>query len=135
MIAVLDTMILFQLVTDSYKIKQRIARIKADVVATTSINIYEFYLGAYLSKKRTAKRIQDINKLQEVLKVLKFDSNAGKHSALIHSKLKEDRVNLTESDWLNDILIAGIAKSQGAVLVTNDNDFERMDGVQLEILS
>jgi predicted nucleic acid-binding protein len=64
-------------------------------------------------------------------KILNFERKSARQAGLVRSRLIEKKVVFSESDWLCDLLIAGIARSEGATIVTDDADFNKMD-VNLE---
>lgn len=88
----------------------------------------ELYLGAEKSKNPKANRLL-VSQFMLPFETMSFDTLAAKEHALIRSQLeaKGERIGP------NDLLIAAIARSHNATLVThNVKEFERVKGLKLE---
>ena len=100
---------------------------KANIVATTYINLFELYMGIFLSEKKE----ENFNKIKELLPQIELInlSNAsvfigGKLYALLKTKGK-----LLES---RDLLIASMAIANNFELLTkNRKHFEQIPGLKL----
>jgi predicted nucleic acid-binding protein len=127
MLRILDTNFL----TD-YLHGQRNARSAVDKfleegsIATTILNIFELYTGAYRSRN-PAKKINEIMQLMESIDVIILNQNSAKQAGLIMSGLLEKKAIFRQDDVAIDVLVAGIAKATGAVVVTKDKDFDMME--------
>jgi predicted nucleic acid-binding protein len=111
---------------------QRNARSSADKfleegsIATTILNIFELYTGAYRSRN-PAKKNNEIMHLMESIDVIILNQNSAKQAGLVMSRLLEKKVVFRQDDVAIDVLIAGIAKATGAVVITKDKDFDKME--------
>ncbi len=133
-IKILDTNVLLEVIRGNSTVLKHLKIYDPSHLTTTSINIYEFYLGAYLDVKKVAKRISDVKKIEDSIKILEFDRTAGKHSAYICSDLLKRHIIKSKSDWLADVLIAGMAKRYNAAVITFDSDFDQMHDIIVEKL-
>ena len=88
--------------------------------------VMELWLGALESNTKEEEK----NKIEELLAsfiVLPLDSNSAKRAAEIESDLiRNGKIIETE-----DIMIAGIALSNGKTLVTRDEHFTRIPGLRV----
>ena len=94
-------------------------------VATTILNTFELYTGAYRSHD-PAKKINEIMQLMESIDVITLNQNSAKQAGIIMSRLLEKRLIFRQDDVVIDVLIAGIAKGIGAVIITRDKDFAKI---------
>lgn len=128
---VLDTNTLVKRLRNDKEVTRRLKRFNAAELATTSISVCELYIGAYIGIHDRARKISDVEKLVSRLLILKFDQQSAKESAIIQSRLVERKV-IGDNEWLADLLIAGITKRYSAKLITFDEDFEKMKGINVE---
>lgn len=95
---------------------------------TSTIVIAELYKGVRLSRL-VEQNLQSLNQLTELLDVSAFDSKAAAEFGLIQQELREQGRVTGEMD----VLIAAVARSQGATLVTNNTrDFLNIPNLNLE---
>jgi predicted nucleic acid-binding protein len=99
-------------------------------IATTMLSIFELYTGAYRSHD-PAKKINEIIQLMESIDVITLNQNSAKQAGIIMSKLLQRKQIFRQDDVAVDVLIAGIARSIGAVIITKDKDFVKM-GAKIE---
>ena len=97
-------------------------------IATTYINIFELYFGAYLKGKEG--EIQAIKELSESVFILNLSSEAsevaGKDLAYLRSKGKEVE--------FRDVLIGAITKVENSSIKTyNEKHFSRIPGITIEV--
>lgn len=91
------------------------------------ISYYEIVSG--LQSINAAKRIDEFDKFCELIDIVNLDKPSILASCKIYSSLKKSG-NLIDDI---DILIAGIAKSNNLVMVTdNTHHFERVEGLKVE---
>lgn len=93
-------------------------------IATTILNIFELYTGAYRSRD-PARKINEIIHLMESMDVITLNQNSAKQAGMIMSTLLEKKLIFRQDDVVIDVLIAGIAKSLGAIIITRDKDFAK----------
>lgn len=96
-----------------------------EVLATTFINAYEYLLGNARRKGASRERGQAfINHLL----ILSGDYR----SAVLSSQAGVQLLGRGEMVSTTDLLIAGIAMREGAVLLTRDQDFARIPGLAVK---
>ena len=117
-----------------YTIKNKPAIVKQkfdraiDQLCVSTISVTELIFGAEKSAK-PRENLAVVEGLINRLQVLDFDIDAANHAGLIRSDLH--KVGLPIGPY--DSLIAGHARSQGLVLVSNNlSEFNRVDGLRLE---
>lgn len=97
-------------------------------VGTSIITVYELEYGA--QKSRYQQRTRDaMAKFLSPLQVINLDRSSVQESAAIRASL--DKKGMPIGPY--DLLIAGLARSRGMTLVTNNTaEFERVEGLKLE---
>ena len=97
-------------------------------VATSIITLFELEYGA--QKSEYQQRSQDaIVKFLKPLNIINLDFSSVAESAAIRVQLEKKGTPIGSYD----LLIAGIARSRGITLVTNNiKEFERVEGLLLE---
>jgi predicted nucleic acid-binding protein len=100
---VLETSTLLKRLRKDKEVIRKLKRFTAAELATTSISVYELYLGAYIGEHDRARKITEINELINSLKILDFDQESAKQSTIIQSKLVERKI-IKENQWLADLL-------------------------------
>ena len=117
-----------------YTIKNKPAAVRAqfqkhqDHMCISSIVLTELLYGAEKSEN-PAKSLAVVEGMAARLEVLDFDTHAAAHAAEIRAELAKQGTPIGHYD----VLIAGHARSQGLVLVSNNlREFERVDGLRLE---
>ncbi len=97
-------------------------------MAISDVSVYELYYGAEGYEEPQA-RITIVEDFVSRLEVLAFDSKAARHAGNIRSVLEQRG----EVIGAYDLMIAGIARSQGLVLATrNLREFSRVQGLRVE---
>lgn len=93
-----------------------------------SLALFEVYRGAARTGGRdhVDRAVRDLDWLDP----LPLTDAAAREAAVIEAELLAEG----EPANLGDVLIAGICRQQGARIVTTDHDFERIDGLDVEIL-
>ncbi|PWQ98072.1 type II toxin-antitoxin system tRNA(fMet)-specific endonuclease VapC [Leucothrix pacifica] len=100
----------------------------ADQLAISSITLAELLHGAEKSEyvERNLRKIEDF---VSRLEVLEYTSNAAAHYGDIRADLERKGTPI----GVNDLHIAGHARSEGLVVVTNNlREFERVDGLRTD---
>ena len=113
---VLDSSALIDLLKDNERGAKIIKKIGSETAVTTVFSIYELL--------RVDKRL---GLLFDNIKILDFDQESAKISALLDSKQKRKGKTLA----ITDQHIASICISNDATLITCDKDFLRADGLKL----
>ena len=124
----LDTNILI------YTIKNRPRKVReafkkhADYLAMSSVTMGELIYGAEKSAQ-IAGNLADVEALAARMEVLPYDSHAAVHFGQIRAELA--RAGKLIGPY--DLMIAGHARSQGLILVTNNlREFKRVRGLRVE---
>lgn len=117
-----------------YVLKQRPLEVlstfnaNASRMAISSITLAELMHGAEKSQ-RVSENLSAIEDFCSRLEVLPYGAKAAQHHGAIRAALEK----LGLSIGVNDLHIAGHARSEGMVLVTNDvAEFERVPALELE---
>lgn len=131
MLRILDTNFLIDYLHGQKNALRAVDRyLNEGTIATTILNIFELYVGAYRSRN-AAKKINEIMQLMESIDIIILNQNSAKQAGLVMSGLLEKKLVFKQDDVAIDVLIAGIAKGTGATIVTKDRDFVMM-GIRTE---
>ena len=122
----LDTNIVIALFAGDMSIQKRLAQVEE--VFVPSIVIGELYFGAYKSK-RIAENLARIEEFAVSSSVLGCGADTAREYGLIKNGLREKGLPIPE----NDIWIAAIAQQHDLVLVTRDEHFNKVEGLEREI--
>lgn len=121
----LDTDILIEIINGNKTIKEISEFKKSEVLCTTSINVFELWLGE--KEKDTLK----LSELTEELFVFDFERESAKIAANILRKLKNEG-KLIE---FRDIFIGAICiKNNLRLLTLNKKDFKRLEKFNLNLV-
>ena len=125
---VLDTTILIDALRRDQAALRKIAEIEAseETVCTTQVNVLELFKGAYLSA-RSDDGVQKVRRLLEAFVILCIDDDTYECFAAISAQLKSR--GKTTNDF--DELIAAIAMTNGAAIVTRDEHFQHIPGLRI----
>jgi tRNA(fMet)-specific endonuclease VapC len=97
-------------------------------MAISDVTLFELCYGAERYEDPHA-RLSVIENFAARLEVLPFDSRAAQHAGQIRATLERQGQMI----GAYDVMIAGIARSQGLVLATNNvREFSRVDGIRAE---
>lgn len=100
----------------------------AGSLCISSITLGELYYGAEKSECRS-ENVRGIENFTSRLAVLPFSEPASSHFAQIRAELE----SIGKIAGAYDMLIGGHARSEGLVIVTNnEREFARMPGVRVE---
>ena len=100
----------------------------ASRMAISSITLAELMHGAEKSQ-RVSENLSAIEDFSSRLQVLPYGTKAAQHYGAIRAALER----LGQSIGVNDLHLAGHARSEGLVLVTNNvAEFERVPALELE---
>ena len=95
-------------------------------VVITVITAYEMLKGAYLSSKRE-DNLKDVREAISNMEVLDLTPEACEEASSIFCSLKESGKMISEFD----ILIAAIAKANGEAILTRDQHFKSIKGIEV----
>ena len=97
--------------------------LKGHNVFTTSVSVFELLSGIATTPKKAA----DLEELLSGLPIVPLGEKDAREAAAIHKELFSKGTPIEESD----MMIAGIARSQGFTVVTRDKDFKRVFGLRV----
>ncbi len=99
-------------------------------IAVTSITAYELLRGAaYLARRGSERELRVIIRMLSELPVVPFTYEDARIASLLWSKLREKGALVNDAD----ILIASISLRLGEVLVSLDEDFQRIREVEPDL--
>lgn len=124
----LDTNIwIFYLKNPSSRVGTRLRNTSASDIAVCSIVRAELLHGARKYEKR-AERVARVELTLSPFISLPFDDTAAGHYATIRDDLESRGVTI----GANDLMIAAIAVTHELTLVSNNREFNRVDGMPVE---
>lgn len=95
-------------------------------------SIVTFELGYGALKHPSPKQtIATVSEALAWVEVVPFDEGAAMEAAEIRDELRRDG----DSIPTQDVMIAGVVRDAGGTLVTRDDDFTGVDGLDVELLS
>jgi len=95
------------------------------ITAITSVALFEILRG----KEQDQDKIRAFSELRRKLEVLPFGEREAEEASEIEKKIDQNRLPKLGID---DLLIGATAKTNEAILVSNDSHFQRIDGLQLK---
>jgi predicted nucleic acid-binding protein len=125
---IIDTSVLIDALHKEHAALRKIAELEesGETLCTTQINVLELYKGAY-SPARSEKGLEKVKRLLEALAILKIDDDIYDMFGELSSELK--RMGASIGDF--DELIAAIALSYEAAIVSTDSHFQRVPGLMV----
>ncbi|MBI3354316.1 MAG: PIN domain-containing protein [Nitrospirae bacterium] len=122
----LDTNIISFYLKGNESLKDKVSD-NINSIAISIISYYEIVSG--FQSVNANRRINEFEKFCELADIINLDKASVLASSQIYASLKKSG-NLIDDI---DILIAGVALSNGLVMVTdNTNHFERIEGIKIE---
>lgn len=124
---VLDTNTLIYYFKGQGRVAQTLAGISSQDIGISTIVFYELQVGI-LKSTSPAKRIQQLEQLLNQSNLVLFDRDAALAAATIRAQLEQQGTPIGAID----VLIAGVAVSLQATLVThNTAEFSRVSGLAI----
>ncbi|MGG6263337.1 type II toxin-antitoxin system VapC family toxin [Leptolyngbya sp. AN03gr2] len=124
---VLDTNTLTYYFRGQGQVAQTLASIPSEDIVIPTIVLYELQVGI-LKSTSPAKRIQQLQQLLSRVNLVLFDRDAALAAATIRAQLEQQGTPIGAID----VLIAGVAVSLQATLVThNTAEFSRVSGLTI----
>ena len=125
---VLDTNTLIYFFKGMGSVADNLLSVSPKEIGIPSIVLFELEYGIAKSNS-PRKRIKQLEELSSLLHVLSFSDKEAKLSAIIRSQLEREGTPIGPYD----VLIAGTALSNQAVLVTNNTkEFKRVPKLEIE---
>lgn len=109
------------------KVKDRLLSVAPAEIAIPTVVLFELEVGIGLSGQ-VSKRRSQLDALAAVVTLLPLDKESAKRAAEVSRTLGKAGASIGPMDTL----IAGIALASGATLVTHNQEFRRVRGLQLE---
>ncbi|MFP3910029.1 MAG: type II toxin-antitoxin system VapC family toxin [Archaeoglobaceae archaeon] len=124
---IVDTNILVDLLTNKPNAVEFFNRMQNNALATTDINAFELYFGAYKSKKQE-KNLAATKGLLNSLILFTTSEDAMEVAGKIMARLEEEGRSIE----IRDLLIGAIVMVNGfGVATNNDEHFKRMEGLEV----
>jgi tRNA(fMet)-specific endonuclease VapC len=123
-VTLLDTNTIIHYIRGNPGVVHRVQASSPGELAVPSIVVYELERGTL--QTRSTKRRSIVTNVLRQLEVVPFDEAAALESAGIHTELQSKGLLIGPMD----LLIAGITRSRGALLVTNTSEFGRVKGLR-----
>ncbi len=119
----LDTSVIIDLFRGDKEIEDLLS--EGGVFAVSYPVVCELYKGAYLSSK-PEKGVNEVEKFLENVRFLESGSVAAKEFGRLHEKYPK------KNDF--DLMVASVCISEGAELLTRDDDFEGIEELEKTIV-
>ncbi len=94
------------------------------ITAIASVALFEILRG----EEQNQNKIRAFNELRQKLEVLPFGEREAEEASEIEKKVNQKGLPKLDID---DLLIGATAKTNEAILVSNDSDYKKIDGLQL----
>jgi len=126
----LDTSILIDAMKDRPGARRAVEAAAEGGVATTEINVFEVYVGAYREGRPIPREIQAIERGLGGIDVLPLTRSATLRAASLTSLLR----SRGQKVGTLDVLVAGIAMAHDidTILTSDDRHFGRIPGIRVE---
>jgi len=93
------------------------------ITAIPSVVLFEILRG----REQNQKKIQQFENLRQTLEVLPFGEREAEEASKIEKVINQNGLTISPLD----LLIGTTAKTNNAVLISNDSDYKKIDGLQL----
>jgi tRNA(fMet)-specific endonuclease VapC len=125
---ILDTSIIVALLKNEEEAKMKISSLETsgERISTTAITAYELLKGAQISS-RSEENTAKVRELISTLNVLGLSMRACEEASTIYKELRNKGSMIGEFD----ILIAAIARTFEEKLVSRDDHFKRIEGLEV----
>jgi tRNA(fMet)-specific endonuclease VapC len=125
---ILDTNTLIYFFKGMGNVHRTLLKTPPSEIGIPTIVLYEIEVGITKSNS-PQKRIQQLNSLTNLIKIIPFDEHEAKIAAIVRTDL--EKIGTPIGPY--DILIAATALSNNSILVThNTKKFERISNLRLE---
>ena len=102
---------------------EEIKNTSLSITAIASVALFEILRG----KEQNQTKIQKFEELRQTLEVLPFGEREAEEASQIEKTIHQNGFTISALD----LLIGATAKTNGAILLSNDNDYQRIEGLQL----
>ncbi len=104
-------------------IYEEIKNASLSITAIASVALFEILRG----KEQNQTKIQKFEELRKTLEVLSFGEREAEEASQIEKTIHQNGFTISALD----LLIGATAKTNGAILLSNDSDYQRIEGLQL----
>ena len=104
-------------------IYEEIKNTPLSITAIASVALFEILRG----KEQNQTKIQKFEELRKTLEVLSFGEREAEEASQIEKTIHQNGFTISALD----LLIGATAKTNGAILLSNDSDYQRIEGLQL----
>ena len=94
------------------------------ITAIASVALFEILRG----KEQNQSKIQKFEELRQKLEVLSFGEREAEEASQIEKTIHQNGFTISPLD----LLIGATAKMNGAILISNDSDYNGIEGLQLK---
>ena len=129
---IIDTDVLIDLLRNVTKVVDSISEMerKGCLLATTTVNAFELFYGAYKSKNQQ-KNLASTKTLLRRLVILKMGVASAQNAGRIHAKLEREGQPI----GLRDAIIGAITLTKGYSLITrNAEHFKKIKGLNIILI-
>jgi len=125
---ILDTDILVALLKGEADAEEAVRRVdeNGDAAVTTVITAYELLRGAYISCN-LERNLAEVHELLSNIEILDLTILACEEASKIHRDLRKSGSLIGEFD----VLIAAIARTHAETIMTRDNHFAQIQGINV----
>ena len=102
---------------------EEIKNASLSITAIASVALFEILRG----KEQNQTKIQKFEELRQTLEVLPFGEREAEEASQIEKTIHQNGFTISALD----LLIGATAKTNGAILLSNDSDYNRIEGLQL----
>ena len=127
----LDTNVIIDFFRGDDFITDKIRELSSDELFFTAVSLCEIFRGIYLYSKNEEQEIElrDVQIFLQTVKVLSLDIDSCREFGKIFAELKKKGKMTQESD----LMIASIAKTNNAILVTRNKKHFENTGIKIEV--
>ncbi len=125
---VLDSSFIVDLLRENESALKKLAEMETEYIpfSTTEVNVLELYRGAYLSMK-THQNLEKIKKILECFQILELEESVYE----VFASLSANLLSNGKSIGAFDELIAAITLCHNEKIVTRDNHFKKVPGLEV----
>lgn len=106
------------------RVYEEIKNASLAITAIASVALFEILRG----KEQNQTKIRKFEELRQTLEVLSFGEREAEEASQIEKIIHQNGYTISPLD----LLIGATAKTNGAILLSNDSDYNRIEGLQLK---
>ena len=109
---------------NAVQVYEEIKNASFTITAIASVALFEILRG----KEQNQAKIKRFEELRQTLEVLSFGEREAEEASQIEKIIHQNGFTISAID----LLIGATAKTNGAILLSNDSDYDRIEGLQLK---